>query len=752
MKRLTVFALIPSLLLVATAGNLLAQQPQSELTDRAAAFFDDREVREIRLYFDEDANWYSTLFNAHRSNPEDPYFPCRFRSGDVEIPRIGCRFKGNSSFNRNGIKKPFKLDFNEYDDDATFVGLKKLNLHNFDLQPDFMREKLLQDIAGNYVAAMRSVYVRLYVNDAFYGLYLGVEQPDKTMTQSRWGASEDGNLYEAEEQMGGTRPNLSWLGSDPSAYYNVYLLKTNEEENDYSGLIEFLDVLNNTPTAELPAKIEPIADVENWMTWMAMNNLVVNLDSYLGVGAEYYLYDRTFDGKFIHIQWDHNESFGITGDGTVRLNSPSTTDPFWLPTATTGGPGGGPGGGGSAASNARPLLQKLWAVDEYKQLYLRALARGLREGLEPETVRARVAELASLIRPHVQEDPNKAYTSAQFETAQTAQVANIPGIQQFADARYAYLRSYLNNLARPSDLRINELVTSNDGTLLDEADDADPWIEIYNPGPGPLSLDGFTLTDDPANPTKWALPSRTLADGEFLVVWLDNETSEGDTHANFTVPAANARLLLFSSAVSNTEPVDALTVTALPAGQSQMRVGLFGSTWEVTAQPTPSAVNRLVTPEAPVSTGTGKLLVNEIMADNDSAFQDPDEPGAYEDWFEVYNPGTEAIDMSGMYITDNPNNPTKWQVGQGVVIPAGGFLVFMADNEPAQGPRHTSWALSADGESVSIYDTDGVTLIDAVTFGPQTTDVSYGRSPDGGASLTGLSAPTPGSPNAAPLP
>jgi len=224
-------------------------------------------------------------------------------------------------------------------------------------------------------------------------------------------------------------------------------------------------------------------------------------------------------------------------------------------------------------------------------------------------------------------------------------------------------------------------------------------------------------------------------------VWLDNETSEGDTHANFTVPAANGRLLLFSSAVSNSEPVDSLTVEAVPARQSQMRVGLFGANWEVTAQPTPNAVNRLVTPETPVSTGTGKLLVNEIMADNDSAFQDPDEPLAYEDWFEVYNPGAEAIDMRGMYITDNPNNPTKWQVGQGVVIPAGGFLVFMADSEPAQGPRHASWALSADGESVSIHDTDGVTLI-----------VSYGRSPDGGPNWTFLSAPTPGSPNTAPRP
>jgi spore coat protein CotH len=307
----------------------------ASFADTAASFFDDSAVREIRITF-EDFNWYTTLFQAHSRNPEDPYFPARFESGGIVLPRIGVRFKGNSSFQRNGIKKPFKLDFNEYDDNASFLGLKKLNLNNGDLQPDFVREKLLHDLAGKYVAALRSVFVRLYINGVYYGLYLAVEQPDKVMMQSRYGDDEDGNLYEAEEQMGGTsRPTLAWLGSNQSAYENVYLLKTNESANDFSGLVRFLDILNNTALAEFPAKLETICDVENWLTGMAANNLVVNLDSYLGVGAEYYLYHRSSDNRFVHIQWDHNESFGITGDGTPRLANPYTTDPFYLPTGNT---------------------------------------------------------------------------------------------------------------------------------------------------------------------------------------------------------------------------------------------------------------------------------------------------------------------------------------------------------------------------------------------------------------------------------
>jgi spore coat protein CotH len=730
-------------------GSGRSSQAQQPVLDSAAAFFDDREVREIRLYFD-DANWYNTLLRAHENDPADPYFPCRFRSGDVSIDKIGCRFKGNSSFRRNGIKKPFKLDFNEYDDNATFMGLKKLNLNNFDLQPDFLREKLLHDLAGRHIAALRSVYVKLYINDALYGLYLAVEQPDMTMMRSRWGPGEDGNLYEAEEQMGTTsRPVLAWLGEEQSVYQKIYLLKSNEEKNDYSRLIQFLNILNNTPAAQLRDRLEAVADIENWMQAMAVNNLVVNLDSYLGVGAEYYLYDRTADGRFIHIQWDHNESFGITGDGTPRLATPATTDPFWLPTAgAAGSPGGGPSGN---ASSARPLLEKMWSVEEFKRVYLRAMARFLREGFNPDATSARVSELATLIRAHVVADPNKAYTAAQFETALNSAVGAIPGINQFVRERHSYLRNYLNGQAQAVDIRLNEIGPAGAGSARDEAGDADAWVEIHNLGPGPMSLNGFFLSDDAADVSKWALPNVTLADGEYLVVWLDGETAEGASHASFAIPAAGGKLFLFSrNAASPNEPTDTVTIQTLLAGQTQVRGGLYGSFWSITTAATPAAANRFQVPAAPVTSGTGQLLITELMADNGAFYPDPEEPGAFEDWFEIYNPGGTAVDMSGMYISDNPNNPTKWKVPEGVTILSGEYLVFLADSEPAQGPRHTSWGLSADGESLLITAADGATLIDSVTFGPQERDVPYGRVPSEAGTWSKLSTATPGAANAPP--
>lgn len=671
-----------------------------QAADQAAAFFDDSAVREIRITFD-NANWYNTLFNSHNSDPSDPYFPARFQYGSTVIPRIGVRFKGNSSFRRNGVKKPWKLDFNEYDDNALFFGLKKLNLHNGDLQPDFMHEKLFLDFAGKYISAMRAVHVRLYVNDVYYGLYLAVEQPDKTMMQSRYGDDEDGNLYEAGESVSAT---MSYLGANASSYTSRYELKNNEDANDYSGLINMLNILNNTATAQLPAALEPVMDIEDIMKGMALNALFTNVESYLGTASEYFIYQRTKDNRFVHIHWDTNETFGSTGDGTPRIANPFTYEPFTLVTAT----------------GTRPLLEKLWAVPAYRRLYLQVLAKFLREGFDETSFGTRSQALANLIRADYTADPNKAYTMGQFETALTNQVTannfTTYGITQFVRQRVAYLRPYLNNLAQPSDIRINEV--------------GNGWVELHNLGPGPISTAGLYLSDDNTNRTKWPVPAQTLEDGAYLLL-------------NLAIPASGSLYL------SASDIQDSVTYANIASGQAYARTGLFGSTWSMTSRPTPNAANAIVaisvSPTPP--TGTGKLLVTELMADNDSAFADPDEAGAFEDWFEVFNPGTSAVDMGGMYITDNPNNPTKWQVPAGVTIAAGGRLVFIADGETTQGSRHTSWSLSADGESVSIYDTDGKTLIDTVSFGPQFTDVAIGRTTDGAVDLSLFSPATPGAAN-----
>ena len=138
------------------------------------------------------------------------------------------------------------------------------------------------------------------------------------------------------------------------------------------------------------------------------------------------------------------------------------------------------------------------------------------------------------------------------------------------------------------------------------------------------------------------------------------------------------------------------------------------------------------------------VFINEVMASNTSGITD--NTGEYADWIELYNTNPTSIDLAGCYLSDDLANPKKFRFttvpGQ-VVIPANSFLIIWASGNVNKGVKHTSFALSADGESIILSDPDGV-VITTLSFGPQRTDVSYGRLADGGTDLRYFS---PSSPN-----
>ncbi|MQG83472.1 MAG: lamin tail domain-containing protein, partial [SAR202 cluster bacterium] len=70
---------------------------------------------------------------------------------------------------------------------------------------------------------------------------------------------------------------------------------------------------------------------------------------------------------------------------------------------------------------------------------------------------------------------------------------------------------------------LNEIMASNDVTLADEDGEFSDWIEIRNSGDTAGNLNGWFLTDDAANTTRWAFPSTPLAPGELLVVFASNK-------------------------------------------------------------------------------------------------------------------------------------------------------------------------------------------------------------------------------------
>ncbi|MHC4693891.1 MAG: lamin tail domain-containing protein [Planctomycetota bacterium] len=140
------------------------------------------------------------------------------------------------------------------------------------------------------------------------------------------------------------------------------------------------------------------------------------------------------------------------------------------------------------------------------------------------------------------------------------------------------------------------------------------------------------------------------------------------------------------------------------------------------------------------------LRINEFMAVNTSHTGITDEHGDADDWIEIYNTTDSPIDMGGMYIADEQD---IWRIpigypGQTTVGAKGYLLLWADDEEETEGPLHLAFELDADGDEITLYDTDGTTVIDSIVFDNQMASVSYGRYPDASNSFYYFTDPTEG--------
>jgi hypothetical protein len=305
---------------------------------------------------------------------------------------------------------------------------------------------------------------------------------------------------------------------------------------------------------------------------------------------------------------------------------------------------------------------------------------------------------------------------------------------------------------------LNEIQPNNITGPQDNLGDRDPWVELFNSSGSSVDLTGFYLSDNYTNLVKWAFPGgTTLTAGQYRLVWLDNEpgeTSGANLHANFRASTTNGSVVLTKVSGSVTTIVDYLNYApvnndrsygAYPNGTPSKRQKFYFAT--------PATANNTNYPATPV-------FINEWMASNTGAAVDPAD-GAFDDWFELYNSGPSIVDLSGFKLADSTNS-TPWVIPDGTTIAPGGFLLVWADAETQQngygGPDlHADFRLGATGEAI-ILRAPNDAIVDMITFGPQTNDISQGRWPDANSSIYFMTTPTPRlantlgtSSNAAPL-
>ncbi|HWN80603.1 MAG TPA: CotH kinase family protein, partial [Candidatus Udaeobacter sp.] len=124
------------------------------------------------------------------------------------------------------------------------------------------------------------------------------------------------------------------------------------------------------------------------------------------------------------------------------------------------------------------------------------------------------------------------------------------------------------------------------------------------------------------------------------------------------------------------------------------------------------------------------LVVNEFLAQNTNGQQD--EFGEFADWVEIWNGGQDPVSMHHLCLSDNFSNRNKYEFPDTTLAP-GAFISVFCDDDAEQGPFHAAFALSANGERIGLFASQvaGNAVIDTLSFGPQTANISFGRYPDG---------------------
>lgn len=118
------------------------------------------------------------------------------------------------------------------------------------------------------------------------------------------------------------------------------------------------------------------------------------------------------------------------------------------------------------------------------------------------------------------------------------------------------------------------------------------------------------------------------------------------------------------------------------------------------------------------------IKITEILASNLTV--NTDEKGDFEDWVELYNFGDESVNLRDCYITDD-KNILKFKFSEDVNIDPEEYILIWADEECGDGPLHINFKLNGNGETIYLFASDSITLIDSLNYGRQKADISFGR-------------------------
>lgn len=636
----------------------------------AQGLYDKNTVQTVEVFFAQ-ANWDALLDNLAQTT-EDFLLADSVRINGIVFDSVGVKYKGNSSYNPNNNKNPLHINLDWVNSNQDYQGYTSLKLQNLYSDPSMIREVLSYAILENYMDCPKSNFANVYINGTLRGLYSSAESIDDRFNTDHY-YDHHGSFFKCNPiggagPFGGTSPDLKFLGMDSSLYANGYELKSTYGWNN---LVDLINTLNNNFSF-----IEDKLDLDRAIWMLAFNNVLVNLDSYNGSFRQnYYLY-KDINNRFVPTVWDLNMSFNAFPGGTGSGSGGPTLDPM-----------------SNSNSNNHPLIKKILSDPMYNRMYMAHVRTMLQEMFASNWYLTQANALRNTIDASVQADPFKFYTYTQYQNSLTTAVTggggpgggnSIPGIQTLMNGRVAYFS------------------TNQNYTLLA------PTITSYAASnPTPAFNETFYITTAVTNETAVYLGYRTAQELRFTRIPMFDDGAHGDGAAGDHT---------YGASVTANGPIFEYYIYA-----DNSNAGLFSPQ---------RAEHEFHTLDLNIpAPSVGQVQINEAMSDNDLTHDDP--YGESNDWVELHNTTSAALDLSGLYLSDDVALPFKWMIPLNSVILPNDYLIIWADNDTLQTTGlHANFKLGATGDYLRL--SNGLTILDQITLPALLTDESYARCPETG--------------------
>lgn len=439
-------------------------------------FYAGNKIQEIRISLTQ-SNWDTQLDSLKKNNPDQRL------SGNATINGktfrdVGIRYKGNSSYHRTRNETYKKLPFNvklDLKNKSQLINNQwgTVKLSNAFLDPSFIRDPLAFTVMRKYMPASRCNFAKLYVNETFYGLYINTESVDSRFIKEHFG-TDKGHLVKCDpdnwkrvrSQTGcpkGENASLMYLNDSPGCYDAFYEV---DEVEAWEPLLNLIKILNRTPN-----EIESVLNVDQTLWMLALNNALVNLDSYNGsLSHNYYLwFDET--GVAHPIIWDLNMAFGgwRRNFSFVEMKDEELVE--LQPLSEFNNP-------------RRPLISQLLKQPLYRKIYLAHYKTIVKEVLESGELFENAQQMLTLIEPAVKEDKMKLYSDEDFKNSMDKTMPTGPdhviGIRELMEARTKWLLEHpLLNKAQPSISSNNHQRSGANWVVTARLDNADDGYLCY---------------------------------------------------------------------------------------------------------------------------------------------------------------------------------------------------------------------------------------------------------------------------------